>query len=203
MQLYNRFVKRGIDILGALVMLILTLPVLIILCLVLLIDNRGSVFFVQIRAGKQGKLFHIIKLKTMRDTRDENGKLLPEELRITTVGKFVRRCSIDEIPQIINVLAGDMSLIGPRPLLPDYLPLYNDFQKRRHEVKPGITGWAQVNGRNAVSWDERFKHDIWYVDHLCFSIDCKIFYKTISKVLKNEDGAPEDAVVMKRFTGNF
>lgn len=138
----------------------------------------------------------------MNDLKDASGNLLPEAVRITSIGKFIRKYSLDEIPQLINVIMGDMSLIGPRPLLPEYLALYSDFQKRRHDVRPGITGWAQVNGRNAVSWDERFSLDIWYVNHLSFGLDCKILFTTFRKVLQNEGGTPKDAVVMERFMGN-
>jgi undecaprenyl phosphate N,N'-diacetylbacillosamine 1-phosphate transferase len=148
------------------------------------------------------RIFRIIKFKTMTDAKDAQGNLLGEEHRITPTGKFVRKYSIDEIPQLINVVKGDMSLIGPRPLLTDYLSLYDDLQKRRHEVRPGITGWAQVNGRNAVSWDQRFSQDIWYVDHISFALDCRILFYTFRKVLRNEGGTPKDAVVMKRFMGN-
>lgn len=202
MQLYRKYFKRIIDLSISLVALVLSLPVLLILSVILLFANKGKFLFVQIRPGKNNTLFKIIKFKTMTDDTDQSGNLLSEEYRITPAGKFIRKYSLDEIPQLINVFLGEMSLIGPRPLLPEYLSLYNDFQRRRNEVKPGITGWAQVNGRNAVSWDERFKLDVWYVDNISFGLDCRILFSTIRKVMQNEGGTPKDAVVMKRFMGN-
>lgn len=201
MKIYKTYIKRLLDILFAVTGIVLALPLLIISVIVLFISNGGDVFFVQRRPGKNGVIFNILKLKTMRDSKDINGNLLPEADRIMPIGKFMRKYSLDEIPQLVNILKGDMSLVGPRPLLPDYLSLYNDFQKRRHEVKPGITGWAQINGRNTVSWDERFAMDVWYVDNLSFLLDCKIILATFMKVLKNEGGSPKDGVVMKQFTG--
>lgn len=202
MDLYKFFFKRFFDIFFSILLLVISFPVILIIMIILFYTNDGKVFFIQTRAGKNGSHFFILKFKTMTDSKDAHGNLLPEEKRITFFGKWMRKFSVDEIPQLINVLIGNMSLIGPRPLLIDYLPLYNSFQRRRHEVKPGITGWAQINGRNAVSWHERFKQDVWYVDNLSFSLDCKIFLKTVSKVIKHEDGTPHDSVVMKKFTGN-
>lgn len=164
--------------------------------------NNGKPFFIQPRPGKNEKIFKLIKFKTMNDKRDKLGYLLPDEKRLTVVGKFVRKTSLDEIPQLINVIKGDMSLVGPRPLLVEYLPLYNEEQKRRHEVKPGITGWAQVNGRNAISWEEKFKYDVWYVDHLSFILDLKILLLTIKKVFKREGISSTNAATMERFTGS-
>lgn len=200
--MYSHIFKRIIDILLSLLILIVTLPIMIVVLLILLFANRGKVFFFQLRPGMNNKLFTIIKLKTMTDSRDLNGNLFDESKRITFIGKWIRALSLDEIPQLINVLKGDMSLIGPRPLLPEYLEMYNSFQLRRHEVRPGITGWAQINGRNSVTWDDRFQMDIWYVDNLSFKLDCKIFIKTIKKVFTNEGGVPDNGVVMVKFTGN-
>lgn len=168
--------------------LILLSPLLVLLWIFLSIANRGAgAFFVQPRPGKDEKIFKIIKFKTMNDRRDENGKLLPDAERLTKVGKFIRTTSLDEIPQLINVLKGDMSLIGPRPLLIDYLPLYNEQQRIRHSVRPGITGWAQVNGRNAISWKQKFEYDSWYVENISFKTDLKILVKTFQKVIKRKD----------------
>lgn len=167
----------------------------------LAIAHKGKVWFIQPRPGIHGRIFRLIKFKTMTDERDHDGNLLPDEARMTRAGKFIRRTSIDELPQLLNVLKGDMSLIGPRPLLVEYLPLYNAGQRRRHEVRPGITGWAQVNGRNALSWNDRFAMDVWYVDHLSFSLDLKILFLTLVKVLRAEGISGEGSVTMKKFTG--
>lgn len=163
--------------------------------------GAGALFF-QERPGKDEKIFRVIKFKTMNDRRDASGKLLPDAQRLTRVGKFVRSTSLDEIPQLLNVIKGDMSLIGPRPLLVQYLPLYNETQRRRHEVRPGITGWAQVNGRNAISWQQKFAYDVWYVDHISLSLDCKILLKTIRKVFKREGISSDTSVTMEAFKGN-
>lgn len=199
--MYNNFFKRIIDFLASLVGILLTFPVLLVVAAVLFVQNNGKPFFIQRRPGKNGKIFMIFKFKTMNDKRDENGKLLPDEQRLTAMGAFVRKTSLDEIPQLFNVLIGQMSLIGPRPLLPDYLHLYNDFQKRRHEVKPGITGWAQVNGRNAISWDRKFELDVWYVDNISFTLDVKILLMTVKKVLKSEGINPANAASTEPFNG--
>jgi lipopolysaccharide/colanic/teichoic acid biosynthesis glycosyltransferase len=164
--------------------------------------NQGKPFFFQIRPGKKGQLFKIIKFKTMNDKKDNEGNLLSDEYRLTKIGAFVRKTSLDEIPQLLNVLKGDMSLIGPRPLLPEYLPLYNESQRRRHEVKPGITGWAQVNGRNAISWAQKFEYDVWYVENVSFLLDLKILYQTIKKVFKREGITAENSVSAEAFKGN-
>ena len=178
-------------------------PVLFIIALWLHFANKGAgVFFLQNRPGRDGKVFKVIKFKTMTDERDSKGCLLPDEQRLTKVGKFVRSTSIDELPQLINVLKGDMALIGPRPLLPQYLPLYSKKQARRHEVRPGITGWAQVNGRNAISWTKKFELDVWYVDHCSFLLDLKIFLLTIRKVFVREGISSDTSVTMEPFTGN-
>ncbi|MDP2060734.1 MAG: sugar transferase [Flavobacteriaceae bacterium] len=199
--MYKFYFKPLIDFFAALFGLILLSPLLLFVWLGLLFSNNGKPFFLQKRPGKKGKIFIIIKFRTMNDRLDKSGKLLPDGERLTAIGKFVRKTSLDEIPQLLNVLKGDMSLIGPRPLLPDYLHLYNDFQKRRHEVKPGITGWAQVNGRNAISWEQKFAYDVWYVDNLSFLVDLKIIFKTFEKVFKSEGINAENAATIEPFNG--
>ncbi|WOC51494.1 hypothetical protein BPO_0847 [Bergeyella porcorum] len=168
----------------------------------LYIANGGKPFFFQLRPGKDGKIFKIIKFKTMNDKKDSDGNLLPDADRLTKIGSFVRKTSLDEIPQLLNVIKGDMSLIGARPLLPSYLELYNDFQRRRNEVKPGITGWAQVNGRNSISWEKKFEYDVWYVDNISFLLDCKILLLTILKVFKSEGINEEGQATSQEFKGN-
>ena len=177
-------------------------PVFILVFIMLLITNKGNPFFTQKRPGKNEKLFTIIKFKTMNDKKDKNGGLLPDAQRLTGTGKIIRATSLDELPQLINVLKGDMSLIGPRPLLPEYLPLYNEFQKQRHLVKPGITGWAQVNGRNAISWQEKFEYDVYYVKNCSFALDLKIMLMTIRKVFLRKGINNKNSVTMHRFKGN-
>ncbi|GEL11997.1 sugar transferase [Flavobacterium glycines] len=177
-------------------------PLFLLVTIGLFFANQGKPFFFQLRPGLHGKIFKIVKFKTMNDKKDANGKMLPDAERLTKIGSFVRKTSLDEIPQLINVIKGDMSLIGPRPLLPQYLHLYSDFQNRRHEVKPGITGWAQVNGRNAISWDRKFELDVWYVDHISFVLDFKILFKTILKVVKREGINAADAATIEPFNGN-
>ncbi len=186
----------------ALFVFILLFPFFILVILFLAIANKGKVFFIQQRPGKYGYLFKVIKFKTMNDRKDGNGILLPDKYRLTTIGKFIRKTSLDEIPQLINVIKGDMSIVGPRPLLVEYLPLYNTFQSRRHDVKPGITGWAQVNGRNAISWEEKFNLDIWYVDNLSFYLDLKILILTIKKVFFSEGISGAGSATMEKFKGN-
>lgn len=186
--MYLNFVKRLIDFVVVLCILSIIWPILLLVTLWLHFFNKGAgAFFLQDRPGRHGRIFKVIKFKTMTDERDAEGNLLPDDKRLTKVGKFVRSTSIDELPQLINVLKGDMSFIGPRPLLPQYLPLYNKEQARRHEVRPGITGWAQVNGRNAISWTRKFELDVWYVDHVSFMVDLRIFFLTIWKVVKREN----------------
>lgn len=200
--MYRSFIKRLMDVLIVFLGLLVLLPVLLGSAFWLHFANKGAgAFFFQERPGKNGKLFKVIKLKTMTDERDEHGSLLPDEKRLTKVGKFVRSTSMDELPQLINVLKGDMSLIGPRPLLPQYLPLYSKEQARRHEVRPGVTGWAQVNGRNAISWSKKFELDIWYVDHCSFLLDLKIILLTIKKVFVREGINSDDSATMEPFTG--
>lgn len=199
--MYKKGFKRLIDVTAAVLVLIFFSPLFIGVYLLLML-SQNSAFFTQDRPGKNGKVFKLIKFKTMSDKRDAQGNLLPDAERLTKVGKWVRSTSLDELPQLINVLKGDMSLIGPRPLLIKYLPLYSETQKRRHEVKPGITGWAQVNGRNAISWDKKFEYDVWYVDHLSFLLDCKIVWKTIKKVIIREGISSDTSVTMEPFKGN-
>ena len=185
--MYQHFFKRLIDFLLSLIAIICISPFLLILMVLLYFTNEGAgVFFLQERPGLKGKIFKVIKFKTMNEKRGDDGKLLPDLLRITKVGKFVRATSLDELPQLFNVLKGDMALIGPRPLLKQYLPLYSEEQMRRHDVRPGISGWAQVNGRNNLSWTEKFKLDVWYVDHLSLALDIKIIFMTVMKVFKRE-----------------
>lgn len=199
--MYKHFLKRILDFLAALVGLILLSPIFIIVVIGLYFANQGKPFFFQARPGKDGHIFKIVKFKTMNDKKDSEGNLLSDAERLTSIGAFVRKTSLDEIPQLINVLKGDMSLIGPRPLLPQYLELYNVEQKRRHEVKPGITGWAQVNGRNAISWNKKFKLDIYYVDNISFVLDIKIFFLTIKKVFVREGISQEGQVTTEPFNG--
>lgn len=184
--MYKNYVKPTGDFLVSLVGLILLSPLFIMITFFLFFANAGKPFFFQSRPGKYGKIFRIVKFKTMNDKKGINGNLLPDAQRLTVVGKFVRKTSLDEIPQLLNVVKGDMSLIGPRPLLTNYLHLYNDFQNQRHEIRPGITGWAQINGRNAISWDKKFEYDVWYVNHMSFFLDIKILFRTILKVFKSD-----------------
>ncbi|MCG2791928.1 MAG: sugar transferase [Weeksellaceae bacterium] len=200
--MYKNFFKPMFDFSLALVLMVLLAPVFILLILLLYIFNRGKVFFFQDRPGKNEKVFRIVKFKTMTDEKDEQGNLLPDELRLTKMGKFVRKTSLDELPQLLNVLKGDMSFIGPRPLLVSYLPLYNEEQKRRHLIKPGITGWAQVNGRNTITWKQKFIYDVYYVDHLSLALDLKIFWMTIKKVLKREGINTDGQATADDFKGN-
>lgn len=196
-------IKRFFDFILSLIALLLTSPFFVILILLLGIANKnGGVFFTQLRPGKNEKIFKLVKFKTMTDEKDENGNLLPDAQRLTKIGKFVRSTSLDEIPQLINVIKGDMSLIGPRPLLVKYLPLYSEVQKRRHEVRPGITGWAQVNGRNAISWQKKFELDVWYVDNISLMTDIRIFFMTIKNVLMRKDINSQTSATMEAFKGN-
>jgi lipopolysaccharide/colanic/teichoic acid biosynthesis glycosyltransferase len=200
--MYNFIIKRFIDIAISCILLILLIPVFIIILVFIIFDNKEFPFFIQRRPGKYLNIFSVLKFKTMNDAKDESGELLPDSLRLTQVGRFIRKNSLDELPQLINVLKGDMSLVGPRPLLVEYLPLYNEQQKRRHEVKPGITGWAQVNGRNAISWQEKFELDVWYVDHCSFSLDMKILWLTILKVFKREGINQAGQATVEKFNGH-
>lgn len=200
--MYKNFFKRIFDFIATLIALLLIVWLIVVVAIWLHFANKGAgAFFLQPRPGKNGKIFKVIKFKTMTDEKDEKGNLLPDEKRLTNVGKFVRSTSIDELPQLINVLKGDMSLIGPRPLLVQYLPLYNEFQARRHEVRPGITGWAQCHGRNAISWRKKFELDVWYVDNLSFIVDLKVLFLTIKKVLCREDINSSNDATMEDFDG--
>ncbi|MCK0179211.1 sugar transferase [Flavobacteriaceae bacterium S0862] len=195
--MYAKVLKPILDISSAIIGFIISSPIFLILIVILLFTNNGKPFFYQRRAGKKGRVFSIIKLKSMNDKRDKNGNLLPYHIRVTKFGSFIRKTSLDEIPQLINVIKGDMSLVGPRPLHPEYLPLYDKEQARRHDVMPGITGWAQVNGRTSISWEQKFKHDVWYVDNQSFLLDLKILFLTIFKVLQKKD---MDGAVNKTIT---
>lgn len=201
--MYNRYFKRILDFLISLTALMIIWPILLLVTILLTICNKGAgAFFFQERPGLNGKIFKIIKFKTMTDERDAEGKLLPDEMRLTKVGKFVRSTSIDELPQLWNVLVGDMALIGPRPLLVQYLPLYSKEQARRHEVRPGITGWAQCHGRNAITWTKKFEYDVWYVDHCSLSTDILVIYYSILTVVKREGISHEGHATMEAFNGH-
>lgn len=202
MKIYRNAFKRILDLIASLIGFIILFPIFLFITLFLSFANNGKPFFFQTRPGKNGKLFNIIKFKTMNDKKDSNGNLLPDADRLTAVGKFVRKTSLDEIPQLLNVIKGDMSLIGPRPLLPEYLPLYNNHQQKRHHVKPGITGWAQVNGRNAISWEQKFDFDVWYVENLNFLLDLKVLFLTVKKVFVSEGINSNTSATMEKFTGN-
>lgn len=200
--MYNKYFKQILDFIIALSALIILLPVFLIIILVLFFGNKREVFFIQSRPGKNAKPFNVIKFKTMNDKRDKNEELLPDADRLSPLGKFVRKTSLDEIPQLINVLKGDMSLIGPRPLLEEYISRYNVSQKRRHEIRPGITGWAQVNGRNTISWEQKFEYDVWYVDNISILLDIKIIFLTIKKVFVKEGISSKTSATMELFKGN-
>lgn len=202
-MLYRDYIKRILDFTLALVMLVLLSPLLLVVYIWLSIANKGAgAIFTQERPGKDERIFKLYKFKSMTDERDAEGNLLPDVQRLTNVGRFIRKTSLDELPQLWNVLKGDMSFIGPRPLLIQYLPLYNEEQRRRHNVRPGITGWAQVNGRNAISWEQKFKLDIYYVDHISLWLDIKIIWLTIKKVIVREGINSETSSTMEPFTGN-
>jgi lipopolysaccharide/colanic/teichoic acid biosynthesis glycosyltransferase len=200
-MLYNSIFKPVCDFLVAIIGLLVLSPIFLIVGLCLTYVNSGTPFFFQSRPGKNARIFKVIKFKTMNDKRGSDGKLLPDKDRLTGIGKFVRKTSLDEIPQLLNVIIGDMSLVGPRPLLVSYLPLYTDFQKQRHLLKPGITGWAQINGRNAISWEQKFNLDVWYVKHQNFALDLKILFSTVYKVIKSEGINTQGQATTKPFTG--
>ena len=201
MTLYKNYIKRLLDLIAASIGFILLFPIFVIVWFILLLKNNGSAFFYQERPGKNERIFRIIKFKTMTDKTDSKGELLPPSERLTKTGMFVRKYSLDEIPQLLNVIKGDMSLIGPRPLLIRYLPRYNEFQKQRHLIKPGITGWAQVNGRNAISWEQKFEYDVWYVKNISFRLDLKILFLTIYKVFKKDGIYSVENDIVPDFTG--
>ncbi|VXC03131.1 sugar transferase [Maribacter litoralis] len=200
--MYTRFFKRIFDIVIAALVLLVFSPIFLIIWALLSIANNGSAFFYQQRPGKHQKVFKIIKFKSMNDKKDKEGNLLPDFKRMTIIGKFIRNTSLDELPQLLNVLKGDMSLVGPRPLLVSYLPLYSEEQNKRHLVKPGITGWAQVNGRNTISWDKKFEYDVWYVNHISFMLDMKIYFMTFLKVVKRSDISASENTTMEKFVGS-
>jgi undecaprenyl phosphate N,N'-diacetylbacillosamine 1-phosphate transferase len=200
--MYKNYIKRFIDFIMALIALIFLSPIFIIITIGLLFANQGRPFFLQQRPGKNERILTIVKFKTMNDMKDEMGNLLSDAERLTKIGAFVRKTSLDEIPQLLNVIKGDMSLIGPRPLLPSYLPLYNEFQKRRHDVRPGITGWAQINGRNAISWKDKFELDIFYVENVSFLLDLKIILTTVMNVIQSKDINQADHATISKFDGN-
>jgi len=200
--MYANIVKPFLDVLSATIGLVFFSPILLLITIVLFFMNKGKPFFFQIRPGIHGRLFKIVKFKTMTDRKDSEGNLLPDSERLVSLGKYIRKTSLDELPQLFNVIKGDMSIIGPRPLLPEYLSLYNALQARRHEVRPGIIGWAQVNGRNAISWKEKLEMDVWYVDNISFKLDVKILFSSVIKVLKQEGINSENASTMERFKGN-
>jgi undecaprenyl phosphate N,N'-diacetylbacillosamine 1-phosphate transferase len=194
--------KRLFDMTFAFILIILFLPLYLIISLLILLKMGSPILFRQKRPGKDGKIFEIYKFRTMTNETDEKGELLPDEERLACIGKFIRSTSLDELPQLFNVLRGDMSFVGPRPLLVEYLPLYNERQKKRHLVKPGITGWAQVNGRNAISWEEKFEYDVWYVEHHSFWLDMKILWLTFLKVIKRSGISSDTSVTMEKFKGS-
>lgn len=201
-MMYRKYIKPTLDIIVATLALFILMPMLLLLTLALLVSQKTSPFFIQERVGLKNKIFKVIKLRTMTNRRDAQGKLLPDAQRLTKIGRLIRAASLDEIPQLVNVIKGDMSLIGPRPLLVKYLPLYNEWQSQRHRVKPGITGWAQINGRNAISWDERFELDVYYVENVNFKLDVKILVTTIKKVFKREGINALGSATMEAFKGN-
>lgn len=200
--MYSNNLKPTLDFVTAFICLLILSPLFLLTIILLSIANYGRPFFFQKRPGRKEHIFTVIKFKTMNDCKDAEGELLPDEQRLTWIGAMVRKTSLDEIPQLLNVLKGEMSFVGPRPLLTEYLPLYDEFQKRRHEVKPGITGWAQVNGRNAISWEDKFKLDVWYVDHQSFWLDLKILFMTIVKVFKAEGISAQNHVTVEKFEGS-
>lgn len=200
--MYKNFIKPVLDFVVAATVFLLLLPLFMLITILLYFANQGQPFFFQLRPGRDEKIFKLIKFKTMNEKTDQHGILLPDAVRLTRLGKFIRKTSLDEIPQLLNVIKGEMSLIGPRPLLTEYLPLYNDFQKKRHAVAPGITGWAQVNGRNSIEWQQKFEYDIFYVLHMSFALDLKILLLTIGKVFKSEGINADGQATMQKFTGN-
>lgn len=201
--MYKRYLKRWLDFVIVLCVLLVIWPLLAVIAVWLHFANKGAgAFFTQERPGKDGRIFKVVKFKSMTDERDGEGRLLPDAERLTRVGRFIRSTSLDELPQLLNVLKGDMALVGPRPLLPEYLPLYNKEQARRHEVRPGITGWAQTHGRNAISWTEKFKLDVWYVDHVSFRVDLEVVLLTVKKVFAREGISQDGQATMEMFNGN-
>lgn len=201
-SVYINVIKPLCDFVVALMVFVVLSPVFLLVTILLAIANSGKPFFFQPRPGKDEQIFTVIKFKTMNDRKDKSGQLLPDAARLTSLGKFIRKTSLDEIPQLLNVIKGDMSIVGPRPLLIQYLPLYNETQRSRHSIKPGITGWAQVNGRNAISWKQKFEYDVWYVNNISFAVDIKILLLTVRNVLRSEGISSETSATMEQFTGN-
>ena len=200
---YAKYVKRYLDVFLSLMALIVLSPVFLFLIVIGTVKMKGNPFFVQKRPGKEEQIFHLIKFRTMTNKKDKNGELLPDEMRLTAYGKFLRSSSLDELPELLNILKGDMAIIGPRPLLVKYLPLYDSYQKHRHDVRPGLTGYAQVHGRNQVSWEKKFEMDVWYVQHISFWVDLKILLDTVGSVLKREGISSETSVTMEEFKGSL
>ncbi len=200
-KFYISIIKPLADFSVALTVFVVFSPLFVVLVLLLIVANDGKPFFFQPRPGKRGKIFKVVKFKTMNDKKDKDGNLLSDAERLTPVGAFIRKTSLDELPQMINVIKGDMSIVGPRPLLVEYLPLYNETQKHRHDVKPGITGWAQTNGRNAIGWKQKFEYDVWYVQNISFALDFKILLRTVLKVFKSEGISSDTSVTMEKFKG--
>lgn len=200
--MYRFLFKRLIDLVLSILIFLLSIPIFIVVTVGLFINNNGRPFFYQKRPGKDRKVFTILKFKTMNDAKDDNGELLPDDDRITWIGNIVRKLSLDEIPQLLNVIKGDMSLIGPRPLLVEYLPLYNEEQLKRHDIRPGITGWAQVNGRNTLSWEKKFEYDVWYIRNVNFWLDTRILVLTVIKIFKREGINADTTLTMEKFKGN-
>ena len=199
--MYSKYIKRALDFIISLLALTVLSPLLLVLTLVGAVKMRGNPFFVQERPGRNGRVFRLIKLRSMTNEK-KNGELLPDEERLTGYGRFLRRTSLDELPELLNILVGQMSIVGPRPLLVKYLPLYNEHQARRHEVRPGLTGWAQVNGRNSITWEQKFDYDVWYVDHVSFALDVRIVMMTVRSVLKREGISGENNATMAEFEGS-
>lgn len=202
-MLYRRYFKRLFDLIFSFILLVVTSPIIIIFSIILFFANKGKVFFIQPRPGRGENVFFIIKFMTMNEKKNAKGELLPDNERITKIGIFIRKNSIDELPQLINVLKGDLSLIGPRPLLVEYLPFYNDFQRRRHEVRPGITGWAQINGRNALTWEDKFKFDVYYVENVSLFLDLKILILTLLNLVKKSNIYTAEGNTMEKFNGSY
>lgn len=198
---YSKYIKRALDFIISLLALTVLSPLLLVLTLVGAVKMRGNPFFVQERPGRNGRVFRLIKFRSMTNKK-KNGELLPDEERLTGYGRFLRRTSLDELPELLNILVGHMSIVGPRPLLVKYLPLYNEHQARRHEVRPGLTGWAQVNGRNSITWEQKFDYDVWYVDHVSFALDVRIVMMTVRSVLKREGISGDNNATMAEFTGS-
>lgn len=200
--MYKQIIKRLLDLIFAIITIVFFLPLILLITITLLVANKGEPFFVQRRVGENEKIFKIFKFKTMNNFKTQTGELLPDAQRLTMIGRLLRQTSLDELPQLYNVIIGTMSFVGPRPLLTEYLPLYNEFQKQRHKVKPGITGWAQINGRNTLSWQDKFNYDVWYVKNLSFFLDFKILVQTILKVIQRKDINQDGNLTMEYFKGN-